>query len=227
MRTLTFDTETTGLPRTKLLTPEAVDLWPHVLQLSYVIYDDSTNTIINIHDSIINIPENIDISQECTNIHGITREMSSQSDKTMQDVLDVFIEDFDNSDLIVGHNLSFDLNMLKIEIMRQLLKAGLKEREKYLRFLEDLKKTNKNYCTMQKSIVICDIKAVDRSGKEYTKFPKLSELYEKLFQRKPKNLHNSLNDVLICLRCYYMLEHKKDLLRTNRELRYLFRELQL
>ena len=31
----------------------------------------------------------------------------------------------------------------------------------------------------------------------------------KLFNSPPKNLHNSLNDVLICLRCYYMLEHKK------------------
>lgn len=227
MRTLTFDTETTGLPKTKLLTPEVVDLWPHVVQLSYVIYDDSTNTITNIHDSIINIPENVDISQECTNIHGITREMCSQSDKTILEILDGFIEDFSNADLIIGHNLSFDLNMLKIEIMRQLRKAGLKDQEKYLRFLEDLKKTNKIYCTMQKSVEICDIKALDKTGKEYVKFPKLAELYEKLFQRKPNNLHNSLNDVLICLRCYYMLEHKKDLLRTNRELRYLFRELQL
>lgn len=38
--------------------------------------------------------------------------------------------------------------------------------------------------------------------KSYKKFPKLSELHEHLFGYVPDNLHNSLVDVLVCLRCF-------------------------
>jgi Fe-S oxidoreductase len=47
----------------------------------------------------------------------------------------------------------------------------------------------------------------------------------KLFNSSPRNLHNSLNDVLICLRCYYMLEHKIDIMEINEEIRALLIEL--
>ena len=38
MRVIVFDTETTGLPKTKVLTPGLLKLWPYVVQLSYLIY---------------------------------------------------------------------------------------------------------------------------------------------------------------------------------------------
>lgn len=41
--------------------------------------------------------------------------------------------------------------------------------------------------------------------KTYKKFPKLSELHEHLFGYIPENLHNSLIDVLVCLRCFLKL----------------------
>jgi DNA polymerase III epsilon subunit-like protein len=34
------------------------------------------------------------------------------------------------------------------------------------------------------------------------KFPKLNELHQKLFESVPENLHNSLIDVIVCLRCF-------------------------
>jgi len=37
---------------------------------------------------------------------------------------------------------------------------------------------------------------------QYKKFPRLNELYEKLFRETPQNLHNSLIDSLVCLRCF-------------------------
>lgn len=226
MRVLVFDTETTGLPRTKLLTPEVVSLWPHIVQLSYVVYDVSDNAITNVRDFIVKIPEEIDISAESIALHGITKEISHENGESMEEVLVRFIYDFSHVDLIVGHNLTFDINMLKIEVMRQIQKKS-DEKELFLTFLEELKTSRKYYCTLQSSIDLCNIHALDKKGKSYTKFPRLSELHEKLFQRQPKNLHNSLHDVLICLRCYYMLEYKKDLLRINREVRYLFREMKL
>jgi hypothetical protein len=73
--------------------------------------------------------------------------------------------------------------------------------------------------------VLCNIKAVNVSGKEYTKFPTLSELHKELFQTIPVNLHNSLNDVVVCLRCYYMLEKKEDILENNILLKNMFESL--
>jgi DNA polymerase III epsilon subunit-like protein len=226
MRVLVFDTETTGLPKTKLLTYEALCLWPHVVQLSYVMYDVSDNAVTNVRDFIVKIPKDIEMSPESIALHGITKEMCDKSEETMEEVLLRFIYDFSHSDLIVGHNLTFDLNMVKIELMRQ-IQRNSHEKDLFLLFLEEVKTSRKYYCTMQESVDLCNLPALDKKGNPYIKFPKLAELHERLFQRKPKNLHNSLHDVLICLRCYYMLEYKKDLLRTNREMRYLFRELQL
>jgi glycosyltransferase involved in cell wall biosynthesis len=42
----------------------------------------------------------------------------------------------------------------------------------------------------------------------YKKFPKLVELYQKIFGVTPKNLHNSLNDVIVCLRCFIKLKYE-------------------
>jgi hypothetical protein len=78
---------------------------------------------------------------------------------------------------------------------------------------------------MKKSIQICNIKIITKNGKEQLKFPKLSELHEHLFQSTPKNLHNSLNDVLVCTRCFYKLIFDTDILEKNGELKKLFTEL--
>jgi len=70
------------------------------------------------------------------------------------------------------------------------------------------------YCTMQNSIDMCAIKVVGKTGREYNKFPKLSELHQKLFDSVPNNLHNSLNDILVTLRCYAMMTLKIDVGET-------------
>jgi hypothetical protein len=77
---------------------------------------------------------------------------------------------------------------------------------------------------MQESIDLCAIEATNRRGK-YIKFPKLSELHYKLFNYIPENLHNSLNDVLVCLRCYCKLHNKIDILDKSIVLKYIYEKL--
>ena len=48
-----------------------------------------------------------------------------------------------------------------------------------------------------------------------SKFPKLIELYKKLFNEVPNNLHNSLNDVLVCFRCYFKMRYNLDILMED------------
>lgn len=225
MMKLVFDTETTGLlPKGKKLGNDTLDLYPRIVQMSWISYDDVTNEVIKKRDFIIKLPKDFKMSEECTKIHGITNEMSQECGVNIQQVIDEFIQDFRSSTTIIAHNLEFDLNLVKAEIMRLLKNENedINKNEIYKKFIEDLSKSRKLFCTLQESIDICNIKAVDRYGREYVKFPKLSELHEHLFQVTPKNLHNSLNDVIVCLRCYYKLIHGKDILEVNQQLNHLY-----
>ena len=80
MRVLVFDTETTGLPRTKFLDGGNLHLWPYIVQFSYVILDISSNELIRVKDTIVKIPSNITIPEETTKIHGITNEITKVED---------------------------------------------------------------------------------------------------------------------------------------------------
>ena len=53
MRFLVFDTETTGLPKTKFISPFTLHQWPHIVQFSYIIYDSSLNNIVESKDYVI------------------------------------------------------------------------------------------------------------------------------------------------------------------------------
>ena len=57
MIVLVFDTETTGLPETKIINPDTLNLWPNIVQLSYIVYDVSKNKILNVVDSIVKLDE--------------------------------------------------------------------------------------------------------------------------------------------------------------------------
>ena len=45
MRIIIFDTETTGLPKSKFISPDTLNKWPHIVQFSYIIYDTDLNDI--------------------------------------------------------------------------------------------------------------------------------------------------------------------------------------
>jgi len=233
MKIAVFDTETTGLPKTKIINDLSLHLWPHIVQFSYIIYDTKLKKIIKTVDLIIRIPENINISDEVSEIHGITNFISQTSKYTIENALIEFSNDYlnYNIDLIVGHNLAFDINMLKIALIREISNTtNLSDKMSFSQLLENLnepipEECPKLFCTMKQSIELCGLKTISKYGKEYNKFPKLNELHIKLFNSSPRNLHNSLNDVLICLRCYYMLEYKVDIIEIDSEVKNLLIDL--
>ena len=227
MKVLIFDTETTGLPKTKIISPYTLYLWPHIVQFSYIIFDTETNKIVKIFDKIVKVGEDVEITKESSLLHGITKDISEEHGISISLCISEFMLDYIDSDLAVAHNLSFDINVIKIEILREIEKLGNNKEEKYImnNYLENLILSKKNYCTMQTSIDLCKIVAKYKNGDEYFKFPKLSELHEKLFKVIPKNLHNSLNDVVVTLRCYFGMEFGTDLLEVSRDFKQMFAEL--
>ena len=207
MKVMVFDTETTGLPKYMKHTPNQnnLDNWPHIVQMSYIIYDTDTDSVLNITDHIIRVPEGVQITEENAAIHGITQEISQQG-IPLNMALDEFMVEFDNMDLIVAHNIEFDKKMLMAELYRA----------NYILCVDKIRTSTKYVCTMQEGIDLCNIKAFTKiEKKEYIKWPTLAELCQHLFNYEPKNLHNSLNDVAICLRCFLKMRFDRDVCEKN------------
>lgn len=215
MRVLVFDTETTGLPKTKIMSPDTLDIWPHIVQFSYVIYDDALNDITESKDAIIKVSENVIIGEDSIIFHGITNEISMSKGVNIDKILNEFFVHLRKCDKIVGHNVSFDINMVKVELLRIIYSENgvisdkdIKEFKLNLHYLQNIKNI---YCTLQESIDLCNIKAVNKYGNTYLKYPKLVELHETLFKTTPNNLHNSFNDILVTLRCFVKMIENRDL----------------
>jgi len=217
MKFLIFDTETTGLAQTKIINQETLNKWPHIVQFSYIIYDMENGIIVS-KDCIIKL-NGITIPEDSTKIHGISNKISQEKGENLEVVLKEFFYYLRKVDFLVGHNISFDINMIIVELLRIIYdrlypKEHIDAYKHDLHFLQNFKNV---FCTLKQSIELCGLKAIDKFGKEYEKWPKLSELHEKLFGTTPNNLHNSFIDILVTLRCFIKLKFKNDLCETSPE----------
>ena len=225
MLILVFDTETTGLPKSKVINKDVLHLWPYIVQFSYIIFDTEFKTLVKMKDFIIRVPDFITISEEVSKIHGITNDISLTKGVNIVDVLNEFFADLSIVDYIVGHNVSFDLNMIRAELHRIIDDANYIEHiSKFQMHLTTINTLKNIYCTMKESIDLCAIKTKDKFGRYYNKFPKLIELYQKLFGITPNNLHNSLNDVIVCLRCFMKLKYDTDIVEYSEDVKRLIKE---
>lgn len=217
-RVLVFDVETNGLiPKKKRgTTTTPIEEYPHILQLSFAIYDLETEEIVTKYDSYINIDDKIEISEFITNLTGITRDMCKTRGKQIVDVLDDFYQAYKSCDCLVAHNMKFDESMISVEIERN--RTEILERSPLcftmFNIMHETMNNIERYCTMLKGTNVCNIytsypNKTGTSIYKKKKFPKLKELYEKLFENEqvPENLHNSMIDVLVCLKCYLKMRH--------------------
>ena len=196
-----FDTETTGLPKQRNAKPEQHYLFPHVVQLSWLIYDDGKNTIDQIEDHIIKIPEDVEIPKVCSDIHGITKEISNEKGEDINEVLRQFTAAWLSCHILVGHNLKFDNSVLQAEYCRNRTINWLGRHRKI------------EYCTMKKGLLWTNfwLPSKFKPGTKYKKPPKLMELHQELFETIPNNLHNSMIDVFVTFRCLHQMIYERDI----------------
>ena len=74
MKVLVFDTETTGLPKEKNASIYKTELWPHIIQLSYIVYCSDENNLLTVEDDYIKISDDVIIEEGSQAIHKISRE---------------------------------------------------------------------------------------------------------------------------------------------------------
>lgn len=212
---LVFDTETSGLiPSFNLSNLENIDIdsFPHIIQLSYINYDLKNQNIKCFDDNIINNDE-IVLNDENIKIHKITNKMIKKSSYEIKEAIIDFMNVYVNADVLVGHNIEFDIKMLLIELTRLKKRYNDYNFDLYYDFI--IKNKIKTYCTMKNSINICKIISINNKGKTYFKYPKLVELYRHYYSKIPNNIHNSFNDCLITLICYVRMKYNYDILNEK------------
>jgi len=150
------------------------------VSISWVVLHD--NKIIKQREYIVK-PENWVIPEDSIKIHGITNELASANGVSLQSVMSEFMGE--QCDMMVAHNMDFDYNVITNAIKWDL---GFE----FNGFNIPRK------CTMKLSRNHCKL-----SGRFGFKVPKLKELYEFIFKRKPNEsrLHGSLYDTLILAEC--------------------------
>ena len=198
MLVMVIDTETSGLPKEKNASIYQTRLWPHALQLSFLVYDTEKHEVPAHYNTLIRIPDSVEIDPRSIEIHGITREACVARGVPIVDALQHVNDWVAVCELVVGHNISFDKRVLLVEYIRNSMPG----------FGKDIR--TRFYCTMKNGINICKILATGRNGDTYHKYPRLAELYRTLFNEERNGLHYAFADVLACLRCYCAMNGLPD-----------------
>lgn len=185
---LFFDTETSGLPLDWRRPMEDVDNWPRLVQLGYLVTNDQ-GILVNKAEFIVK-PSGFEIPEHVSRVHGITTERAMTEGKYVQFVMNYFHEWTLLSDTIVGHNSDFDVNVLGAEFIRQ----GRENPFKGKTIID----------TMKSSTDYCKIPSPYRMGGY--KWPKLSELYERLFNVPLAQSHTALDDIQATAKCFFELK---------------------
>lgn len=111
MKTLYFDTETTGLIGNSAI---PLEKQPRIIEFCGILLDDE-GEIIDQVDTLIN--PGIPISEEIERITGIKQE-DLAGQPSFSEVSDKIWRLFNSAEEVVAHNLSFDLGMMKNDFER-------------------------------------------------------------------------------------------------------------
>lgn len=179
-KTLIVDVETTGLPP-RNIPPWKSSAWNQcrIVQIAWQVRNGDGS--IACASNFIIRPDGFTIPVESTNIHGITNEHALATGVPIEQAFYELEQLLPGIECIVAHNIAFDDPVIQSEIIRTRnnpLLTHWKEKAKY--------------CTMKMATV---------PGQ---KWPKLIELYEKCFGKKPDGvMHTADADVQACAEIYF------------------------
>lgn len=195
LKVLFVDTETTGLVNLRT-SYDDLDVWPHILQLTAVLRECivseeglKLSTTIEEYNSLVKYSG--EISEDSIKVHGITKELSEEKGRPIEEVLAKFLEMYSHCDLLCAYSKTFDMKMIKAEMLR-LKTSDIPGINTHLR--------SKVWIDpMYYSTKILRLKN-KRGG---IKYPTLTELYKFVVDSAGPavRMHDSWNDVQVLMAC--------------------------
>ncbi|WP_282036017.1 DNA polymerase III subunit alpha [Saccharicrinis aurantiacus] len=182
---LVFDTETTGLPKNWKAPITDTDNWPRMVQLAWQCHDIDGKFLFAKNHVIT--PDGYTIPDDVVAVHGITTEIAHEKGIPLKEALEDFMADVAKSKFIIGHNVTFDNNIVGCELVRSEMD-------------EQALVNAPSLDTMTSSKEFCNLK---RNGQ--LKNPTLTELHIKLFTVPFEEAHNAAADVEATTRCFLEL----------------------
>jgi DNA polymerase-3 subunit epsilon len=183
VKELFWDTETTGLPEWK--EPSDSEKQPHLVEIAGILSDNVNRDVIESCYYIIK-PDGWEISQEMTDIHGISQERAMDEGVPELEALEGFMALYAECDLRVAHNTTFDNRMIRIALKRYLpdLIAD-----------EEWKDKARYFCTWMRAKKIM-------GGKDGHK---LDECYQHFINAPLVGNHSAMADTQACREIYYTM----------------------
>ena len=190
---LIFDTETTGLPKSWDAPLSDGENWPRCIQIAWQIHDAKGEVIV--HEDYLIRPDGFTIPFDSEQVHGISTALAEEQGIPLEEVLEKFHSALNQAEYLVGHNVSFDRNIIGAEYLRSGLTDALAG------------KAVVDTCT-EETASLCQLPG-GRGGK--FKLPTLSELYHFLFQESFEEAHNATADVEATSRVFLELLRQDQL----------------
>lgn len=200
MKICIWDTETTGFP----VKEWKLEQQPYIIQFAAIVFDYSEdNSITETERHNILIKPRVSIPFGASQVNGIY-------DKDVADVpyieeyIDTIMKVLNGTDIVVGHNISFDEEILWYELAR------LGRVWEYT--------PSQSICTMRSSTEYCKL-----PGRGFAwKSPKLSELHRFLFDEYFDGAHNAIVDVEATGRSFFELVKRGVIKIETKNLMRLF-----
>lgn len=187
---LVFDTETTGFPMNR---PWEDPAQPVAVQLAAKLYDHEFQLVATLYtllDFEVPVPEG------AFRVHGISQERCAAYGMVPRIGLMAFFNLLTMAQVLVGHNVEFDIKILKACAGRLGMEEGIKALDQI-----------QTYCTMKQSTDICQIP--NKWGK--WKWPTLAEAYKVLVDEDGfEEAHNALADLEATWELYKILTYEPE-----------------
>jgi len=187
MKAFIFDTETTWLPARD----ETLDKQPYTIQFAGVLWEITKEEWFKEIERVNQlIKPNILIPFASSQVHWIYDKDVKDSPSFLDIVDDKILKYLNTADMIVWHNVSFDENMINIDLERVWRKW-------------DYSPANV-ICTMKSSTEFCKLRGRWLSFKP----PRLNELHKHLFGSFFDWAHDAMVDVEATVKCFEALVMK-------------------
>lgn len=191
MRTLFFDTETTGLVRENR--PATDPIQPMPVQIG-VKFDAPNRREMVAMNYLIALDAGVEMHPKALETHGISLETTRDYGLHLITGVEAFLDLVGHADICVAHNARFDVTVMRHAAFLYANEVGIEYRDPF--------EGKRLFCTMLGALNI--VKATPKRNGEW-KWPKLEECVRFFWNESLEGAHDALTDVRACARVYYHL----------------------